>query len=164
MSPSPDDSSARGLPAPAGRLIGRTAELETLAGLLPDPGTRLVTLTGPPGVGKTRLALAAGVAGLPAFSDGVAFVDLTALRDPGLVHAEIAGAIGRAAPGTGAGRMPAALADKRLLLVVDNFEHVLPAAGGLAALLTASPRLTALVTSRERLHLRAEREFPVAPL
>src|SRR4051812_5936843 len=106
MSPSPDDSSARGLPAPAGPLIGRTAELDALAGLLPDAGTRLVTLTGPPGVGKTRLALAAGAAAAASFPDGVAFVDLTALRDPRLVAAEVAGALDPAAPGVGAGRLP----------------------------------------------------------
>src|SRR3954463_10170249 len=98
MSPSPDDSPPRALPTPARSLIGRTAELDSLASLLNDPDTRLVTLTGPPGVGKTRPPPPAGAAAAASFPDGVAFVDLAALREPGLVGAEIAGALDPVSP------------------------------------------------------------------
>jgi non-specific serine/threonine protein kinase len=135
---------------PAGRLVGRDAELTLLAELLPDPAVRLTTLTGPPGVGKTRLALAAAAALAEQFADGAVFVDLTTVRDPDLVPAQIAAALGRG--------------DPELLLVLDNLEHVLPAAAPLGELLADRPRLTVLSTSRERLHLRAEREVPVPPL
>jgi non-specific serine/threonine protein kinase len=133
-----------------------------LAALLRDPGVRLITLTGPPGVGKTTLALAAAADEQP-FPDGVVFVDLTAVRDADLVPAEVAGALGRA------GSRPTddllqALADRQLLLVLDNFEHVLPAAVHVGELVSACPAVSVLVTSRERLRLRAERELPVPPL
>lgn len=151
------------LPVAGGPLVGREAELARLVGLLEDSRVRVVTLTGPPGVGKTSLALAVARAVAAGFADGVAFVDLTAVRDPDVVPAEIAAALG---PGDTAGidGMARALADQDLLLLLDNFEHVLPAAAALPGLLAACPGLRVLVTSRERLHLRAEHEVPVLPL
>jgi hypothetical protein len=149
---------------PPGPLVGRTVELDLLRGLLPDPDTRLVTLTGPPGVGKTRLSLAAAAAAAADFADGAIFIDLTTVRDPDLVPAEIAGAHGQETGAVTGGRLFQALAGKQILVVLDNFEHVLPAAGWLGDLLAAYPGLTVLVTSRERLHLRAEREVYVPPL
>src|SRR4051812_3967882 len=156
-------SSGRGAPLPAGPLLGRTAELDALRAMLRDPEVRLVTLTGPPGVGKTRLGLAAATATAADFADDAVLVDLTTVRDPGLVPAEVAGALDHEGAVTpdGLGR---ALAGKQVLAVLDNFEHVLPAAPWLGELLAASPGLTVLVTSRERLHLRPERELPVPPL
>lgn len=151
------------MPAPAGPLVGRGAERDRLTLLLGDPGCRLVTLTGPPGVGKTSLAVAAaaGASG-KGFADGVAFVDLTAVRDPVLVPAEIAASLGTGA--VDADRLAAGIADAHLLLVLDNVEHLLPAAPAITALLAACPRLHVLATSRERLHVRLEREVPVTPL
>jgi predicted ATPase/DNA-binding CsgD family transcriptional regulator len=152
------------LPAAPAELVGRAREMAVLGALLRDPGVRLVTLTGPPGVGKTALAVAAAGAGEDAFPDGVAVVDLTAVRDPDLVPAEIAGLLGGRPGSLPADDLARALADRRMLLVLDNFEHLLPAAGQLGELVAALPQVTVLVTSRERLRLRAERELPVPPL
>lgn len=147
------------LPLATTPLVGREAELAGLDRLLTDRETRLTTLTGPPGVGKTRLAVAAAGAAVARFSDGVLFVDLTAVRDPELVPAEVTAAL--EAVGTDPEQLTA---DRDLLLVLDNVEHVLAAGPALAGLLATCPGLHLLATSRERLHLRAEREFPVAPL
>ena len=153
------------IPAPAVPLVGRSAELDLLARLLADPATRLVTLTGPPGVGKTSLAVAAARTIAQVSGDGVALVDLTAVRDPALVPGEIAAAVGTGIDERASiDRLTTALADRELLLVLDNFEHVLEAADTLASLLAACPRLRVLVTSRERLRLRLEQEVPVEPL
>jgi non-specific serine/threonine protein kinase len=154
------------LPVPPNALVGRETELASLDRLLAEPDSRLLTLTGPPGVGKTRLAIAAAAGAAPRFRDGVEFVDLTPVRDPQLVASQVAGALGL--HGSGArgltDHLAGSLARKDVLLVLDNFEHVLPAGPGLAGLLGTCPRLRILVTSRERLHLRAERELPVQPL
>ncbi|MDQ1660628.1 MAG: hypothetical protein QOJ68_608 [Blastococcus sp.] len=146
------------LPVSGGPIVGREAELARLGRLLADADVRVVTLTGPPGVGKTTLALAAAGASAELFADGVAFVELTAVRDPDLVATEITAALRPGATG------PERPAGPHQLLVLDNFEHVLPAAPAVAALLAAHPRLHVLVTSRERLHLRTEHEVPVPPL
>jgi predicted ATPase/DNA-binding CsgD family transcriptional regulator len=154
------------LPAAGAPLIGRTAELATLSTALAAPGTRLLTLTGPPGVGKTRLALATASAAATGFAAGGRFVDVAALRDPTELIAEIARVLGvGAAPGLPLlQRLISAMADKELLLIVDNCEHVIEAGGELAALAGGCPQLRILATSRERFRLAGEREFPVPPL
>jgi len=161
-----NSSPAVRLPRPALPLIGREAELTPVLATLSEPDARLVTLTGPPGVGKTRLALAVAAEAAPRFADGVVFVDLAPVQDPGLVLGQVARALGL--PDAPGGRVSArvmdALVDKEVLLVVDNCEQVLAAGLDLTEPLRACPGGRLLVTSRERLHLAAEREFPVGPL
>jgi predicted ATPase len=127
---------------------------------------QLITLTGPGGVGKTRLALAAAEIVISGFADGALFVDLTPLRDPALVLATIAQRLGlderHEAPLRT--RLPVALRAKHLLLLLDNFEHVLGARQDLRDLLASCPRLVVLVTSRAARRIRGEREYRVAPL
>jgi len=154
------------LPAQPTALIGRAREVADGVALLRGGDLRLLTLTGPGGVGKTRLALqvAAEAGGL--FDDGVVFVALAALRDHDLVAATIAGALG--APDVGgrslAESVRAYLGDKRLLLLLDNFEHVAAAAPLVADLLAACPGVVVLATSRAALRVRGERVYPVPPL
>ncbi len=128
-------------------------------------GERLITLTGPPGVGKTRLACAGAARLANDVVEEAALADLTTIRDPELVLPEIRAALGLRAA---AGRDPAALAERSRTapscVVLDNVEHVLPAAPTVAALLTACPGLRIIATGRERLNLGAEHEFPVEPL
>jgi predicted ATPase/DNA-binding CsgD family transcriptional regulator len=152
------------LPSAPNALVGRDEDLATLVCLLTEPGIRLVTLTGPPGVGKTRLAVAAAASIAERFRDGVVFVDLTAIRDPELVPIELAGVLGVAAAGDQLDALARTLRARHVLVVLDNFEHVLDAAPTLVGPLDACPRLRLLVTSRERLHLHAEREVPLEPL
>lgn len=154
------------MPASGLSLIGREREFDLLVGVLLDPETRLVTVTGPPGVGKTRLALAVAEAQSTAFHDGAFTVDLSRLEDPQLVLAAIAAASeGGLLPGHSAREAAeAALREKRALLVLDNFEHVEAAAAEVASLLEACPRLSVLATSRHVLGLAAEHMFPLAPL
>jgi predicted ATPase/DNA-binding XRE family transcriptional regulator len=154
------------LPISALPFIGRSAELATLRRMLLDPATRLVTLTGSGGSGKTRLALEIGRQLIEAFPDGVVFVDLAALRDPALVLPAIAGALNLQEVG-GQPLLPtlkARLQGQRLLLILDNCEQLLPAGPELAALISAPSGPTMLVTSRERLHVQAEHELLVRPL
>ena len=159
-------------PAPAlvppTRLVGRDAEVERVGGLLQRDDVRLVTLTGPGGVGKTRLALAvaAEIGVNDRFTDGVALVELAPVREPALVASAIAAALGIKESGNQplAESLNEALQDRHLLLVLDNFEHVLPSALLVASLLASCPSLVILATSRERLHLRGEREMAVEPL
>ena len=152
------------VPRPRTSFVGRERELGSARRLLDC--TRLLTLTGPGGSGKTRLsiALAAGVAA--EFRDGVRFVPLAAVRDPSFVPASIAQSIGlQDARGQSLlEHMTSYLADREVLLILDNFEHVLPAGEFVAELLGASSDLRILVTSRSPLHVSGEQEFPVPPL
>jgi predicted ATPase/transcriptional regulator with XRE-family HTH domain len=154
------------LPAPLTRLVGREREVAMLTSLLRDDGVRLLTLTGPGDSGKTRLAVAVAASVDDAFPDGTVFVDLAPLVDPALVLTTIGQAVGLKDAGSVdlAASLRAFLAGKRLLLVLDNFEHLLDAAPAASDLLRALPRHSVLATSREPLRLRGEREFQVPPL
>src|SRR5262245_47692373 len=160
------DSYRHNLPPQPTALIGREAEIAAVCGLLRRDDTHLLTLTGPGGTGKTRLALQAAAELLDDFRDGVFFVPLAPIRDPQLVAAAIAAALGVKE----AGDQPlpellkAHLRGKQTLLLLDNFEQVADAARLVAELLAAAPHLKAIVTSRETLHLYGEREYGVPPL
>jgi predicted ATPase/DNA-binding CsgD family transcriptional regulator len=154
------------LPAPLSPFIGRELEVDTVSALLCRPETRLVTLTGPGGVGKTRLALEAATAAADEFPGGAWFVSLSSIPDPALVGSTIAKVLDvrEASDQSVLDRLRASLRNKRLLLVLDNFEHVVQAAPLVADLLAACPALTVLATSRMRLRVSGEREYAVAPL
>jgi len=162
----PDANTPDGLPTQPTAFIGREHAVEAVRARLLDPETRLLTLTGPGGVGKTRLSLQAAAAARPAFADGVAFVPLAPISDPDLVLSTIARTLDVGeAPGQAIGdTLAASLRGKRMLLVLDNFEQVLLAGTPLMALLASAPDVKALVTSRSLLHVRGERVYPVSPL
>jgi predicted ATPase/DNA-binding SARP family transcriptional activator len=154
------------LPVQPTPLIGRRRELAALAAQLRSAEVRLLTLTGPGGAGKTRLALQAAAELIEDFSHGVYLVALAPLSDPGLVLPAISQTLGlrESDVPSVAETLGSFLADRRVLLVLDNFEHVLAAAPPLGDLLVGAPGLKLLVTSRIPLHLAAERERPVPPL
>ena len=154
------------LPVQLTSFIGREEERAALAGRLADPGCRLVTLTGPGGVGKTRLALQVAADLEDAFADGVAFVDLASVADPDLVAASIAESL-EVKAGGGQPLLAALtqyLHNKHLLLVLDNFEQVLAAGPVVAELLQAAPRLKVVLTSRVVVGVYGEQLVEVPPL
>lgn len=154
------------LPVPPNPLVGRSDEVAAATALLCDPALRLLTMTGAGGSGKTRLAIETANQLQSDFPDGVVFVDLAPVADAALVPGAIAAALkARERPGRSlAQSVGEALATRCLLLVLDNFEHLLPAAVMARDLLLAAPNLKILATSRARLALTAEQEFPVPPL
>lgn len=154
------------LPQPLTSLVGRAADIVAVASLLASDETRLVTLTGTGGVGKTRLALAIARAVEGGYSSGAAWVPLAPVRDARQVLPAIARALGLRFTGSHpAGDMLATvLHDKHLLLMLDNFEHVLDATADIHQLMERCPRLAILATSRATLHLSGEWVYPVAPL
>ncbi|MEX0851485.1 MAG: adenylate/guanylate cyclase domain-containing protein, partial [Gaiellaceae bacterium] len=145
------------LPRPASSFVGRERELEEVLARI-ESGARLVTLTGPGGSGKTRLALEASATLVPEYKAGVFWVGLAALRDPALVTETISQTLG-AKDG-----LREHIAEREMLLLLDNLEQVIEAAPKLSSLLSACPSLTLLVTSRELLRVQGEVEYPVPPL
>jgi len=160
----PSDQRAR-LPVPLTRLLGRESEVATVLELITDPGARLVTLVGPGGIGKTRLAIAVAATAQVDFPGGTFFVSLSDTDDPDMVLPLIATALGLP---TVLGDVHSVLARRlgegRTLVMLDTLEHLVTAAPAIARLLEAAPELTMLATSRSALHLRGEHEVPVMPL
>ncbi len=145
------------LPRPASSFVGRESELaEVLARV--EAGARLVSLTGPGGSGKTRLALEAASSLVPEYKAGVFWIGLASFRDPALVSETISQTLGAK------DSLAEHIADREMLLLLDNLEQVIEAAPELSSLLSACPNLTLLVTSRELLRVQGEVEYPVPPL
>ena len=160
------DAIPNNLPVSASVLVGRAEELAQLRRILEGETARLCTLTGPGGIGKTRLAVAAASNALEHYTDGAIFVDLAHAREATTVLVEIARATSLAAPGDRDLRTAVVehLRPQRLLLILDNFEQVMAAADDVAELIRQCPKLTVLVTSREALRVRGEQLVPVPPL
>jgi predicted ATPase len=146
------------LPVPATLFLGREGELQEVLSLISSQDTRLLTLTGPGGTGKTRLAAQAAGLASDAYPDGVWWIPLAPLRDSKLVLETAAQVVGSN------NGLAEHIADKSMLLLFDNFEQVVEAAPELASLLASCPKLDLLVTSREPLHISGEQEYPVPPL
>jgi predicted ATPase len=167
VAPEPAGPPRLSLPTDTTTFVGRTDDLAGLRALLARDDVRLVTLTGPGGIGKTRLALKLATDAAADFADGATFVPLAPLRDPELVPAAIASAVGVRDVGSEPMRdaLRDDLRDRSLLLVVDNVEHLLPGAADLLSdLLEATTQMKVVVTSREALRVRAEHDYPVPSL
>ena len=164
--PTPRTRSLSSPPLPPTALIGREQEMTRALTFLQRDGVRLLTLTGPSGVGKTRLGIQLAQDLGERFEDGVIFVALAPLRDPSLLPTTVAQALGLREPSEGQvfEQVCAYLQEKHLFLVLDNFEQVRAAAPFIADLLANCPRLQVLVTSRTPLHVRGEQELTIAPL
>jgi predicted ATPase/class 3 adenylate cyclase len=160
------DSFPNNLPTQPTPFIGREKEVAAVQQHVLRDGVHLLTLTGPGGVGKTRLGLHVAAELTERFTDGTWFVSLAPLSDPALVLPTIAQTLGLREEGDRSplDQLQISLQQKQVLLLLDNFEHVASAAPQVADLLGACPRLKVLATSREALHVRAEREFPVPAL
>jgi predicted ATPase/class 3 adenylate cyclase len=158
------DAGRSNLPEPLTSLVGRERQIEELVALVGDH--RLVTLTGPGGTGKTRLAIAAAESLRPGFVDGAFFVPLDLVREAGLVLSLVAQAVGvvETRERSSAEALTDHLRDRVLLLVLDNFEQILEAAPAVEGLLKAAPRIRILVTSRRPLRVYGEQHYPVPPL
>ncbi len=154
------------LPSQLTRLIGRDQDMAAIRKRLLNDDLRLLTLVGPPGVGKTRLVAQVAASLLDEFNDGVYIVALASIRDPNTVPSAIAQTLGvnETTPRSFANRLKQYLSNKHMLLVLDNFEQVVTAAPFVGELLADCPWLSIVVTSRAPLHLRCERQFPVLPL
>jgi len=156
--PAPPNRTAKPLPVSPTPLVGRRLELAAVSALFRDEGARLVTLTGPGGTGKTRLALAVAHALEPELRNGAVFVGLAPVSNPELLLPTIAEALD-----VRENEVRECLQERRMLLVLDNFEQLLAAAPLVADLLAAAPRLFAIATSRAPLRIAAEHEYPVPP-
>lgn len=154
------------LPPTRTSFVGREKELTAVTELLLRPGIRVLTLTGAPGIGKTRLAIEAARAVAGRFRAGAAFVDLSTVSDPALVLPAVAQSLSILdVPGQNLlNTLQDALTEQQLLLVLDNFEQVISASRDVAGLLDGCAHLTVLVTSRASLHVAGEHEFPVPPI
>jgi predicted ATPase/class 3 adenylate cyclase len=154
------------LPSQPTVFVGRETELREIKDLLMTEQVRLLTLLGPGGTGKTRLALQTSAELVESFVDGTYFIDLAPIREPDAVPASIARTIGLSESSNGSmlNELKAQLGEKRMLLLLDNFEQVTAAAGQIAELLRSCPHIKLLTTSREALRVRGEQLYPVPPL
>lgn len=160
------DSRPNNLPRQATEFLGRAAELAAIEAMLESDATRLLTIAGPGGAGKTRLSLQVAAEEMTRFRDGAFFVDLTAERDPDSAFEAVVRTLDLPSAGGGdsLGVLKTRLRDRNMLLVLDNFEQVMSAAAGVGELVQHCPELKIVVTSRETLRVRAERVFPVPPM
>jgi non-specific serine/threonine protein kinase len=153
------DARAHGFPGQTTPLLGREPVLARARAMLGRPGLRLLTLTGPGGIGKTRLATRLAEDEASGYEEGAWFVGLAAIRDPGLVLPTVASTLG-----IKSAELDENLGRRELLLLIDNFEQVVDAAADLSALLAAAPRIKVIVTSRNLLRIDGEHELTVPPL